>query len=502
MNRKSITFKLFIVTTVLLLTLVTLFMFTESLFFEKFYYKQKTKNLTQSVEKLKQTYMSDQNLNKDLYEYAYKFEEENNAQIAFLNKSGVIKYIKQPIKHNSEVDSKEVIIMAIKNWVSYEKSYFDVILSKKSVHFNFKNPILNTNNLVVVSPIVVDDEITDILFVISTLQPIGEASSVIKIYYLYAYLIVIIIIAVLSLFYSKIISKPLIEVNKIANKMASLDFSTKCTVKSEDEIGTLSNNLNFLSTTLDNTLKKLNKANEELKADIEKERALEKLRKEFIAGVSHELKTPISLIEGYSEGLKDGIVDEVDKEFYLDVIIDETKKMNTLVMNMLELSKLESGTFSLNIKPFLLFDLIDKIYKKYKNTESNRIFYLQFNIQKETIVLGDIFKIESVLENIINNAIKYSDENTTIFITIQNHNSLKNKVIIDIENQGDQIPQKELDFIWEKFYRVDKSRNKYLGGTGLGLSIVKNILILHESDFDLKNTKTGVKFFFTLNKQL
>lgn len=502
MNRKSITFKLFIVTAVLLLALVTLFMFTESLFFEKFYYKQKTKNLTQSVEKLKQTYISDQTPNKDLYEYAYKFEDENNAQIAFLNKSGVIKYIKQPIKHNYEIDSKDVIIMAIKNWVSYEKSYFDVILSKKTVHFNFKNPILNTNNLVVVSPIVVDDEITDILFVISTLQPIGEASSVIKIYYLYAYLIVIIIIAVLSLFYSKIISKPLIEVNKIATKMASLDFSEKCAIKSDDEIGTLSNNLNFLSNTLDSTLKKLNKANEELKADIEKERALEKLRKEFIAGVSHELKTPISLIEGYSEGLKDGIVDEVDKEFYLDVIIDETKKMNTLVMNMLELSKLESGTFSLNVKPFLLFDLIDKIYKKYKNTESNRIFYLQFNIQKETIVLGDIFKIESVLENIINNAIKYSDENTTIFITIQNHNSLKNKVIIDVENQGDQIPQKELDFIWEKFYRVDKSRNKYLGGTGLGLSIVKNILILHESDFDLKNTKTGVKFFFTLNKQL
>ncbi|WP_138210998.1 sensor histidine kinase [Hathewaya histolytica] len=503
MNKKSVKFKLFIVTSILLISLVTIFMATQSLFFEKFYYTQKTKGLNKKVENFKKIYSENISSNEELYNYAYKFEDENNSQIAILDKNGIIKYIRKSIPYNKNIDSNEVLIMAIKNWVSYEKSYFNVIINKKPVNFIFKNPILNTDNLVVVSPVVVNNELIDIIFVVSTLQPIGEASSVIKTYYIYAYLIVIILIFIMSLFYSKIISNPLIALNKIATKMSNLDFSEKCNLHSNDELGDLANTLNFLSEKLDTTLNQLKDANNKLKKDIEDERKLENMRKDFVAGVSHELKTPISLIEGYAEGLKDGIVDKEDEKYYIDVIIDESKKLNNLVTDMLELSKLESGFIDLNIRPFRIYDLICKVEKKYKNTYKDKIIETLFGIDRNTIVLGDEFKLEGVLNNILNNAIKYSYESSTILIKVSyfNKNNEKNNdhlIIVDIENEGDPIDEKELDLIWEKFYRIDKSRNKYLGGTGLGLSIVKNTLSFHNSNFGIENTNLGVKFYFTL----
>lgn len=501
MKKQSIKFKLFLVTSVLLILLVTLFMITQSLFFEKFYYKQKTKSLTNKVEVFKDLYIGKFDSNKELQDYAYKFEDENNAQIAILNKNGIIKYIRQPFSYSNNMDSNEILIMAIKNWISYEKSYFNVIMNQKTVQFIFNNPILNSNNLVVVSPVVVNGSITDIIFVVSTLQPIGEAASVIKTYYIYAYIIVIILIFILSLFYSKIVSKPLIKLNKTAQKLSNLDFSQKCDIQSKDELGALANTLNFLSEKLNCTLNELKDANIKLKEDIEKERKLENMRKEFVAGVSHELKTPISLIEGYAEGLKDGVVDSNDKDYYLDVIIDESKKLNKLVMDMLELSKLESGIVTLNMEPFEIYNLIFNIQKKYKHKYKNKEFNLSFDLDKETLVLGDKFKLEGVLNNILSNSIRYSSEHGKIFIRVSNlKKHTKKLVLIEIENEGNKIPEEELKLIWEKFYRIDKSRNKYLGGTGLGLSIIKNTLSLHNSNFSLENSVIGVKFYFTLEE--
>lgn len=497
---KSILFKLFIITTILFFSFITLLMLSQSLFFQKFYYNHKTKTLVSNVLNFKKNLESNYDSNS-LFDHAYKFEDENNAKLAILNSSGIIKYIRQPVAENGESSdayNKEVIVMALKNWMAYEQSYFDVLIHKKTVHFNFTNPILNTQNLVVASPIIIDNKLTDIVFVVSTLQPIGEAFSVIKNYYGYVYIIMLIFIFLLSLFYSKIISKPLIQINKTALKMASLDFSEKCKVNSDDELGTLSNSLNFLSESLDNTLKELKSANENLLKDIEKERALENMRKEFIAGVSHELKTPISLIEGYSEGLKDNIVDEENRDFYLDVIIDETKKMNKLVMDMLELSKMESGFFALELKPFYIYETLQNIITTFATSHTNKKLSIDCKIDKNTKVLADEFRIESVLNNILTNAINYSNDNSDIFIRILHCNNTLNNICIEIENTGSHIPPDELDLIWDKFYRIDKSRNKYLGGTGLGLSVIKSILDLHHSKYSIRNTNIGVEFSFTL----
>jgi signal transduction histidine kinase len=473
-------------------------MLIQSLFFEDFYITEKTKRLKNNVENFRYKYNTEIANTKELVDYVYEFENKNNSQIAFLTPNGVIKFIRQPLpKQNSSTDT-EVIILAIKNWQSSHQNYFDVLISRKTITFKFKNPILNTDSLVVVSPIVINNSVQEILFVVSPLQPVGEAASVMKKYYIYVFIAALIMIAILSLIYSKMISKPLITLNNTASKMATLNFSAQCDINSKDEIGNLASTLNFLSHKLSTTLSKLREANKKLLKDIEKERQLEKMRKEFVAGVSHELKTPISLIEGYAEGLKDGIVEEEDKEYYLNVIIDESKKMNTLIKDMLDLSQLESTGYTLNISEINIYELVYSIYKKHVNNIDNKILRLNFNlVDKNELVNGDAFRIEEVITNLISNAIRYSYDNSEIIINVKNAGD---KIFIEIENEGEHIKEKDLNLIWNKFYRIDKSRSKKTGGTGLGLSIVKNILELHNSIYGVKNTEKGVNFYFTLDK--
>ncbi|WMJ80401.1 HAMP domain-containing sensor histidine kinase [Clostridium sp. MB40-C1] len=335
------------------------------------------------------------------------------------------------------------------------------------------------------------------LAAVHPLQPISEVISISKEYYLIIYAIAIIIIISTSFIYSKMISRPLLELNTVASKMSKLDFNAKCKIKSSnDELEALGNTLNFLSENLNTALTSLKVANEKLQQDINKERELENMRKEFVADVSHELKTPISLIKGYSEGIKDGIAKGKKKDNYLDIIIDECDKMNILVNEMLDLSKLEFGKIPLHIKAFHLDYLIEKVLSKHINLIQQKKIILEINMLKNIPVFGDEFRIEGVITNFLTNAISHTSENHIIKITMS---KLSNEVMVEFENQGKHISNRYLPRIWEKFYRIEKSRDKKLGGTGLGLAICKNILSLHKSHFGVENTQTGVKFFFTLN---
>jgi len=493
MKKNGITLKLFTITVVFLFMFISAVIFIQSLFFEKFYVTQKTKELKSNVEKFKSNY----NNSNSIFNAMSDFEDKNNAKIAILENNGTLKLIQQPLVKDKQSRSSETMMLAINNWISSLENYFDVLSTKKTIVYTFKHPSLYTDNLVLVSPVVVDGEIQDIVFVLSTLQPVGEATSITRKYYVYVYIAAVILIAILSLIYSKMISKPLISLNSTASKISELDFSAKCQVNSNDEIGSLGKTLNFLSEKLGITLNELKTANENLKGDIEKEKQLEKMRKEFIASVSHELKTPISLIEGYAEGLKDGIPKGDDIAYYLDVIIDESKNMNSLVCDMLDLSQLESGNFKLNMSKFNIFEFINSIYKKYLNSINDR--HLKLNISstmKNIAVYGDPYRIEEVINNLISNAIRHTPPNKTIAITLK---AQEDRMLVEIENEGSFIENEDLDRIWDKFYKVDKSGNKHLGGTGLGLSIVKNILILHKSDFGVLNTNIGVCFYFTLD---
>ncbi|EJQ52183.1 Sensor histidine kinase HpkA [Bacillus mycoides] len=353
----------------------------------------------------------------------------------------------------------------------------------------------NIKNSIFVKPIMENGKITQYAFAIASLQPVNEAMLVLKDYYVYALIIVFLVIILLSFYYSKIIVKPLIKINRVTKKMANFDFSEKLPVVADDEIGGLSSSINTLSVNLKDRIDRLNVANTKLQQDIERERQLEKTRKEFISGVSHELKTPLSVIRSFAEGIQDGV--SKDTTYYTNVILEETENMNRLIVEMLELAKLESGTYKLEMSTFSIGELIQQVYTKLLFSMEEK--HLQVDIQADAslFVKANRSRIEQVVVNLLSNAIRYTPDGERIHVSVVETEDI---VKIEIENTGNPIPEESLEKIWDRFYRLDASRSRHTGGTGLGLSIVKNILDLHRAEYGVYNTTNSVVFYFNLQK--
>lgn len=494
----SISFKLFILTSIFLILFISVSIFFQALFFQQFYIDKKVKTLQSNMNTFKQEYIKNSTTLLSSVNLMQQFEDKNNAKIVIITSTGDIKYVANYIAGKQDISNINIINRILNDWLSDPDKISQIKTSGKSVMYNDSSDY-GIKNVVLITPVTLIDNNMDIIFSVTSLQPISEASDVIKEFYLYFFIGGVFIIILLSLIYSNMISKPLYSLNKAASKMAKLDFSSQFPVETNDEIGNLGKTLNFLSENLNNALINLHESNEKLKKDIEKERNLEKMRKEFVAGVSHELKTPISLIEGYAEGLKDNIVEGADRDYYIDIIIDEAKLMGSLVSDMLHLSHLESGTLKLDLEEFYISDLITPIQKKFSTLIKEKNIHLDSILKEDLKVIADKKRIDQVLTNFITNAIKYSPENGRITARISNDNK---QIKVEIENQGDNISSDDINNIWDRFYKADKSRNRNSGGTGLGLAIVKNILILHNSSFGVENTTDGVKFFFTLKRAL
>ncbi|MDI6618579.1 MAG: ATP-binding protein [Clostridiales bacterium] len=491
MKRNSIGFKLFVITVTFFVVFMSTTLIFQSTFFEKFYVNSKTKMLLSNLKKFESDYIASGRDYNFILNSLKEFQDSNNARVVVMNKNRIFNYT--IISGGPDPSKDDILSAAIIRWRVMANNYN----SSQPIVYVAKHPVYNTNNIVIISPMAVQNRIEDVFFVVSSLQPIGEAVSVMNQFYIYLYSGALILVIIISLIYSNMVSKPLKILNSTAMKMAELDFSAKCKIKSKDEIGNLASTLNFLSEKLSMALGELKNANKKLKADIAKERNIEKMRREFIADVSHELKTPISLIEGYGEGLKDNIVQGEERDYYLYVIIDEAQKMGKLVNDMLDLSQLDSGNYILSPQNFYIDELLLSVIKKYSNSIADKMIDMKTDIQYRNInVFADRFRIEQVITNILNNAIKHTPDNGKIAASITCSDT---SVLVEIENQGEHIPDSEITKVWDKFYKVDKSRNRKAGGYGLGLAIVKKILILHKSKFGIKNTESGVKFYFTLN---
>ncbi len=300
-------------------------------------------------------------------------------------------------------------------------------------------------------------------------------------------------------FYTGRFTKPLISMSRITRRMAETDFSQKCDVKSNDEIGMLSADINHLSDSLNETLEDLNSKNKRLEEDIEKEKNLEKIRKDFISNVSHELKTPISIIRGYSEGagllLKSG--DIKGAEDYCNVIVGETEKMNGLVLQLLELSMYESGSVELKTEDFNIRDLIDG-YATDNNIKFNeKGITFENNVPQNHIGSGDIIKIEMIVNNYIQNAVSHADGEKKISVSSEEHGR---DYRITVFNTGKHIADEDIDKIWLSFYRADKAHSRSENRFGLGLSIVSAIQRLHGEEYGAYNTDGGVCFWFDVKK--
>ncbi|HHW03833.1 MAG TPA: cell wall metabolism sensor histidine kinase WalK [Thermoanaerobacterales bacterium] len=398
----------------------------------------------------------------------------------------------------------------------------------------------------------------------------------------------VIVATALSFVLSKTVSRPLIDIKKVAEGMARGDFEGRVSVSSEDEIGTLAKTINYLSDALKNNINALSQEKEQLKnvllsmtdgvitfdannqlimanpqaydmlqvemrdggdegfkvlyplldrvretkkplqeelkfdgrtisarlaplmdenlnlwgmvavlQDVTRERKLEHLRREFVGNVSHELRTPLSYLQGYTEALLDGMVeDPEEKKKYLNIILDETLRLRRMVNELLDLSQIESGHLHLKKDKISLKNLIERVVKKLAPICQKKGMKISTEFEEVPLVMADEDRIEQVMINLIDNAMRYNESSGEIKIKVQRSES---GIVVSVKDQGPGIPEDELPFIWERFYKVDKARTRKTGGTGLGLAIVKNIVEVHGGRVWAKNcAEGGTAFYFSL----
>ena len=336
--------------------------------------------------------------------------------------------------------------------------------------------------------------------------PISSIQESVKISNNFLYLMAgfaILIAAVIVSYVSRKFTDPILELNDIAKKMSNLDFSHKYRIKDvDDEINNLGRSINVMSDKLERTINQLRNSNIELEKDIEEKSKIDEMRKSFISDVSHELKTPIALIQGYSEGLLENVnTDEESRKFYAEVILDETNKMDKLVKQLLELMKLEYGKRQFNDKKFNIVEVEKEVVRKSKVMLEEKKVKIEFNLSEEINVFADDFYIEQVISNYITNAIKHVKEidGKKVISIVNEVNIEKNKVRVKIFNTGENIAEEHINRIWNRFYKVDESRKRTDGGTGIGLSFVKAIMNNYGNRYGVTNKDDGVEFYFDLD---
>ncbi len=317
-------------------------------------------------------------------------------------------------------------------------------------------------------------------------------------FYVYVGSSIIILSGVIMVIVSMSVTKRIKALTNISNELTMLNFSAKYKDEGNDEISQLGKNVNILSETLEGTISKLKSANVKLQRDIEQKIEIDEMRKEFLSNVSHELKTPIAIIQGYAEGLKESVNDDAEsKDFYCEVIIDEAQKMNKMVKNLLALNQIEFGNEKVTMERFDIITVIDQLLNKMEMLLKEKNAKVMLNNKEEIFVWADEFQIEQVITNYLSNAINHLDYENIIRINIEEKEDI---IRCKMFNSGNSIPIEELENIWIKFHKVDKARTREYGGNGIGLSIVKAIMDSMNMKCGVENVDGGVEFWFEVEK--
>ncbi len=331
------------------------------------------------------------------------------------------------------------------------------------------------------------------------LESIRENVRISSQFLLYFSILSILISVLLICWISRKITKPLKELTDLSKRMAELDFSAKYTSGGQNEIGQLGDHFNRMSESLETAVSELKTANNELQKDVEKKAQIDEMRKEFLSNVSHELKTPIALIQGYAEGLKECINDnDESRDFYCEVIMDEASKMNQMVKKLLTLNQLEFGNDTVTMERFDLTALIAGVVQSAGILAQQKGAQILFRETEPVYAWADEFKVEEVVTNYVSNALNHVDGDKVVDIKIHRN---KDTVRVTVFNTGQPIPEEDLDKIWIKFYKVDKARTREYGGSGIGLSIVKAIMESFHQKCGVINYDNGVEFWFELDSR-
>lgn len=337
----------------------------------------------------------------------------------------------------------------------------------------------------------------ELVIVRMALEPIRESVVLANRFLGYVGISVLIIGAFLIQMLSKRIAEPILELARLSERMSNLDFNVKFSGSGDDEVAFLGNHMNQLSETLEKTISELKTANNELQRDIEQRERIDEMRKEFLSNVSHELKTPIALIQGYAEGLQECINDDPEsRSFYCEVIMDEADKMNKMVKNLLTLNELEFGNEVVKMERFDVTAMIRNMLQSSHILFEQKGVKLIYEVQEPIYAWADEYKLEEVLNNYISNALNHVEGENIIKITVERQ---KDRVRVGVFNTGKPIPEQDIGRIWDKFYKVDKARTRAYGGSGVGLSIVKAIMESMHRNYGAVNYDNGVEFWFDLD---
>jgi len=301
-------------------------------------------------------------------------------------------------------------------------------------------------------------------------------------------IVVLAISLIVSCFVTRLLTKPILEISDISKRLTTLDMTWRCNTSRTDEVGTLALNLNTMAARLDSTLKELSAANEKLQADIEQERRLEKLRVDFFQAVSHELKTPITVMKGQLGGMLDGIGVYADRDKYLARSLAVANQMESLVQELLTVSRMERGG-ELSMIPVELTALIRNCLQNYDELFRQKEQEVVADLPPEIWNVGDPALLKKALGNLLLNAALYSPEGIKIWISARKKG---NNIILSVENEGAHIAPEQLPHLFEPFFRSDPSRSRQTGGSGLGLYLVQKIAEQHGGSCQIQNTDRGV----------
>ena len=495
----SVRVKLFLTLCVVIFMIIAFFIIINNSVLEALYYYSKKEATLESY-----NYINDnipKVLNNDENNYNYELELEkisvnNNFEILILNgEEEVYKTNKNYLQDFGTI-----------NEIKYEVKYSifnksDIVYSEDGINIRrIKDKKTGVNYILLKGKLKNENQI----YIRLPITPIQHSVDISNRFIYIIGVASIILGAVAVTFITQRFSKPIEELNDIANEMSSLNFKRKYRINdSEDEINKLGKSINTLSDKLEETINKLKINNSELEKDIESKSKIDEMRKQFISDVSHELKTPISLIQGYAEGLVENVnSDEENRKFYAEVILDEANKMDKLVKRLLELMKLEYEDRKFNDNKFDIVELINEVIRNSKVILTEQNIDVEFKEEKPIYAYADDFYIEQVITNYFTNAIKNVSEiegKKRIKIAIKRGKE-EGKLRVTVFNTGKKIDEENLNRIWTRFYKVDEARTRSKGGTGIGLALVRAIMMKYKSMYGVSNKKDGVEFYFEVTE--
>lgn len=488
---KSVRGKLFFTLCIVVLSIILFLIIVNSVVLEKYYQYAKSNQLKNVFATINSYYKGEIQI-IDFEDELDQISIKNNFDIIIKNQQNSIVYMS-----NKDFLSNVKIVMEF--WGMNKRQDYQILEETDNMQIRVIKDIETKVNYIMLSGKIDNGFETYIRIPLSSIQESVRISN----RFLYTIASIVIIVGGIAIIYiSKSFSYPISELNNIAKKMANLDFSHKYIVKDDDEINELGKSINAMSDKLEKTINQLRSANIELERDIERKSKIDEMRKSFISDVSHELKTPIALIQGYSEGLLENVnTDEESRKFYAEVILDESNKMDKMVKQLLELTKLEYEKREFNNREFNIVELEKEIVRTSQVMIEEKHAEVQFETEEKIDVFADDMYISQIITNYLTNAIKHVKE-----VNGEKYIKITNKVMVDkgvvrvtVFNTGNNISKENLTRVWNRFFKADEARNREDGGSGIGLSIVKAIMNNYGNDFGVQNKDNGVEFYFEID---